>query len=259
VVVATVFAHGFTVEPVARLLGVKGAVRPGLLIVGANPWSIELARMMQDIETPVMVSDSSWHALAPARQQGLPTYHGEILNEAAEHNLDLSPYRVLVAATHNEAYNTLVCNEFAFEIGRDSVYQLGGGDDQDSDKRTLPASLRGRNLFKAGFGVADVYPRQLEGWRFRKTTLTEKFGLDDALAKLPEGAHPLLLVRANGDMRFFTHASEPEPQAGDTVISYSPPQEQSIPDAGGGEAGPAESSCRRAALGGIGAPCRARV
>src|SRR5690606_11994481 len=114
----------FTIDIVARLLGVKGATRPGLLIVGANPWSIAFARMMHEIEIPVLVSDSSWHALAPARQQGLATYHGEILNEAAEHNLDLSPYRMLVAATDNEAYNTLVCNEFAFEIGRDAVYQL---------------------------------------------------------------------------------------------------------------------------------------
>lgn len=229
VVVVTIVAHGFTVDPAARLLGLKGTTRPGLLIVGANSWSIALAEMMQEIDAPVMVSDPNWHALAPARRQGVPTYHGEILNEAAEHNLDLSPYRVLVAATDNEAYNALVCNEFAFEIGRDAVYQLGEEGD-DSDKRALPASLRGRSLFQAGFGIADVYGRQLEGWRFRKTRLTEKFGLGDALANLPQRAEPLMLVRPSGKMRFFTHAAQPEPEPGDTVISYTPPQEKAVPE-----------------------------
>lgn len=222
VVVATIVAHGFTIERVARWLGVIGETRPGLLIVGATPWTIALAKEMHELGTPVMLADSSWHRLRPARQIGLPAYHGEILNEAAEHTLDLSPFEVLVAATENEAYNTLVCSEFAPEIGTDSVYQLGDSDD-DEDPRALPASLRGRALFASGLGVSDVNQRQREGWVFRKTKLSDKFALKDAKEKLPDAAHMLLLLRPDGRMRFFTHASAPEPAAGDTVVSYSPP------------------------------------
>lgn len=221
VVVATIVAHGFTIDIVARWLGVKGSSRPGLLIVGSTPWTIALAQQMQELKTPVMLVDSSWQRLSPARQKGLPFYHGEILNEATEHNLDLTPFQVLVAATDNEAYNALVCNEFTHEIGREAVYQLGEADDEDH--RALPESLRGRALFESGFGVEDVNQRQREGWVFRKTKLSEHFNFGDAQEKLPDTAHMLLLLREGGRMLFFTHASRPEPRAGDVILSFTPP------------------------------------
>ncbi|WBY16889.1 sodium:proton antiporter [Erythrobacteraceae bacterium WH01K] len=222
VVVSTIIAHGFTVDIVAKLLKVKGDTRPGLLIAGSTSWTIALAKQMLDLKTPVMIVDSSWQRLAPARRAGVPYYHGEILNEATEHNLDLGPYQVLVAATDNEAYNALVCNEFAHEIGRDSVYQLGDSDDEDH--RALPESLRGRSLFESGFGVADVQERQQQGWVFRRTKLSDQFDFEDAQEKLPESTHMLMLLRESGRMRFFTHAARPEPRAGDVIVSFSPPQ-----------------------------------
>lgn len=225
VVVATIMAHGFTVDLVARWLKIKGDTRPGLLIVGSSRWSIQLAEHLQTLKTPVMIVDSSWERLAAARTRGLPFYHGEILNEATEHNLDLAAYQSLIAVTDNEAYNALVCNEFAHEIGRDSVYQLGETVDHD-DKKALPPSLRGRALFESGFGVNDVKQRQTDGWVFRKTTLSEEFSFEDAQAVLPEESHRLLVLRASGTMRFFSHAARPEPRAGDTIITFSPPKEE---------------------------------
>lgn len=222
VVVATIVAHGFTVDLVAGWLKVKGETRPGLLIVGATPWTVALARQMHELETPVMIADASWRRLAAARQQGLPTYHGEILNEATEHTLDLSTFQSLVAATDNEAYNALVCNEFAFEIGRDSVYQLGEPVDE-GDRRALPGSLRGRALFPSGLGVEEVLERQAAGWIFRRTRLSSKFSFADACGKLPEESEFLLVLRPGGQMRFFTHVSNPEPESGDIVISFTPP------------------------------------
>jgi NhaP-type Na+/H+ or K+/H+ antiporter len=239
VVVTTIVAHGFTVDLVARLLKVKGSTRPGLLIVGSTPWTIALAKQMLDLKTPVMVVDSSWQRLALARQKGVPFYHGEILNEATEHNLDLGPYQVLVAATENEAYNTLVCNEFAHEIGRDSVYQLGEAGD-DYDRHSLPVALRGRALFESGWGVTETNQRQKEGWVFRKTRLSEEFDYEDAQEKLPESAHMLLLLREGGRMRFFTHAARPEPRAGDIIVTFTPPQQRT----------PEEVAARRARKGG---------
>ena len=225
VVVATIVAHGFSVDYVAKLLKVKGASRPGLLLAGATPWTVGLAELLHKMDTPVMIVDSSWQRLKRARVAGLPTYHGEILHEATEHNLDLTPFQSLVAATDNEAYNALVCSEFAPEIGTDKVYQLGEGADDD-DYRRLPASLRGRALFKSGFGVDDVSQRQQEGWEFRRTKLSEQFDIEAARESLPEAANMLLLLKPSGEMKFFTHAAAPTPQPGDTVISFAPPREQ---------------------------------
>ena len=140
--------------------------------------------------------------LGRARLEGLPHYHGEILNEATEHNLDLTPFQVLVAATENEAYNALVCNEFAHEIGRDMVYQLG--ENQDKESRTaLPESIRGRALFEDGFGVDEVNDRVDDGWVFKKTKLSEEFDFEDAQGKLPEDAKPALDCPRERDLTIF--------------------------------------------------------
>lgn len=224
VCVATIVAHGFTVGTVARWLGVTGSTTPGLLLVGATPWSIALARDLSQMDVPVTIADTSWWRLSRARQQGLATYHGEILAEATEHSLDLSQFQVLVAATENEAYNALVCNEFAPEIGRDAVYQLGEAGHHD-DPRALPPSIRGRALFQSGVDMNEIHRRQQLGWEFRKTRLSEQFDFEAARKALPAEADFLLLIRKDGNLRFFTHASRPSPGAGDTVISYSPPEE----------------------------------
>ena len=236
VVFATIVAHGFTIDLAAKLLKVKGATRPGLLIVGSTPWTMALAKEMRALKTPVMIVDASWQRLSAVRREGLPCYHGEILNEATEHNLDLTPFQVLVAATDNEAYNALVCNEFANEIGRDSVYQLGENVDEN-DRHALPDSIRGRALFESGFGVSDVNDRQAQGWIFRKTKLSDEFDFDDAQEKLPESANMLLLIRESGRLRFFTHAARPEPRAGDTIISFIPPQMKTVEQAAAKRAG----------------------
>lgn len=222
VVVATIVAHGFSIAPVARLLGVTGATERGLLIVGGTSWSLALAAQLRQIEVPVMICDTSWQRLAPARRAGLPTYHGEILAEATEDRLDLSQFQVLAATTDNEAYNALVCNEFAPEVGRDNVYQLGAGTDEE-DVRALPTSLRGRALFESGHGVTEILERERSGWTFRKTRVTDQFDFDAVKADLPDESDMLLLVRKTGALRFFSHASRPTPQPGDTIISYVPP------------------------------------
>jgi len=222
VVIATIIFHGFSIKAVARLLKVTGASEQGLLIVGATPFTLGLADQLRQLDIPVTIADNSWQRLAPARHRGIPTYHGEILSEATEERLDLTQFQILAAATGNEAYNALVCNEFAPEIGRDNVYQLGDASDDD-DPRTLPESLRGRTLFTSGHGVEDIVEREEQGWTFRKTKISDQFDYDAARAALPPEGDMLLLVRRSGALRFFSHASRPTPQPGDTILSYVPP------------------------------------
>lgn len=198
-----------------------GAPQKGLLIVGSTPWSLSLARQLKSLDLPVMISDASWQRLAAPRQAGIATYHGEILAETTEERLDLTQFQVLVATTENEAYNALVCNEFAPEIGRDAVYQLGGSGD-DEDHRSLPEALRGRAMFAAGHGVEEIMERETAGWTFRKTRISEQFDFTDARSSLPDEADMLFVLRKDGRIRFFTHASRPTPQAGDIVVSYGP-------------------------------------
>ena len=100
----------------------------------------------------------------------------------------------------HEAYNALVCNELAPEVGRHAVFQLG--DTSDDNPRALPPTLRGRTLFASGLGVEEIARREREGWDFRKTRLTDKYTLEDARADLPPDADLLVLVRDGGEGAF---------------------------------------------------------
>ena len=220
VVAATIVAHGFSIGPVAGLLGLKAPGGKGLLIVGATHWSVALARALRSLDVGVTVSDNSWQRLSPVRDAAIPIYHGEILAEATEERLDLQQFGALAATTENEAYNALVCSEFAPELGRDNVYQLG--DAAGDDPRRLPDALRGRTMFRSGLGVEDVAARDAAGWTFATFAVEPAGSYEAAAAVLPEDGGPLLLLRRNGALRFFSHASKPVPAAGETVLAYAP-------------------------------------
>ena len=223
VVAGTIVVYGFAIRPLALLLKLTDDEHKGVLIVGSTPWSINLAEFLTARDMPVTIADNSWQRLAPARDRGLDTYHGEILAEATEDHLEFDRFQALIAASDNEAYNSLVCSEFAPEIGRDSVYQVG--DAAGDDPSRLPDTLRGRALFSSGVGVEELNRRRDEGWRLRANGPSE-MSVDSKQPEVqdfPE-ADPLLILGNNGRLRFFTHATRPKPRPGETVIVYAPPQ-----------------------------------
>ncbi len=204
IVFATVVAHGFSIGWLARGLGLATASRPGVLIVGASPWSVELAQTLRELDVPVKLADRSWYHLRDARFGEIPIYYGEILSEATEHRLDLNPYGYLVAVTSNDDYNALVCTDFAPEFGRTNVFQLGIERGDEDDPHGVSFTLRGRTLFRSGRTYDDLMKLHDEGWNFQKTRLTEEYALDDYLADRPEGAEMLVVVNTSGQLVFST-------------------------------------------------------
>src|SRR5690606_31013336 len=84
VVLITVLAHGFTAKPLATRLGLGVDEEGGLLIVGSNPWTVQLAELLKSRDVPVMMVDHDWYSLRRSRLANLPLYWGEILSEDAE-------------------------------------------------------------------------------------------------------------------------------------------------------------------------------
>ncbi|MFC4173446.1 cation:proton antiporter [Microvirga sp. GCM10011540] len=124
VIAATVILHGFTLGPLARRMGLASSARPGLLIVGATPWTIRLAQALLKLDVPVILSDRSPEALAPAREAGVRVFRGEVLSPTGEEEMDLQDVAYLLAATDDDAYNALVSSRFTSELGRERVHQL---------------------------------------------------------------------------------------------------------------------------------------
>jgi hypothetical protein len=220
VVAATIVLHGFSIGAVAKLLGLTVPGGRGVLVVGATRFGLALADALRSLGVGAVVSDTSLQRLVGARAADVPSFHGEILAEATEERLDFQQFGTLAAVTENEAYNTLVCSEFAPELGRDNVYQLG--DEVGDEGQALPAALRGRALFRSGLGVAELARHARDGWAFGSLQVADPADYPARAEALPQAGGPLLLVRRAGTIRFFTHASGPVPAAGDTVLAYGP-------------------------------------
>ena len=220
-VAATVILHGFTLTPLARLLGLTGGTAPGVLIVGGSPWSTRLAEALTRLDLPVMVSDTNRSRLRGAREAGIRTYTGDILSEAAENWLDLVTYEKVITATDNDAYNTLVATDLAPEFGRDNVFQLTR-DTTDSARYALPAKLGGR-AFAGGATYAAAQARIRDGWEFRTTRLTEEFGLSAWRDKNPEAIVVAEITEAR--VRFLGPQDSPADKVGVRLLVFAPMRE----------------------------------
>jgi NhaP-type Na+/H+ or K+/H+ antiporter len=222
-VVVSVLLCGFLAVPFARWLGLASSEPGGVLLVGANPWTMALAETLRDMELPAMVADKTWGRLKPARDAAIPVYYGEILAEAAEHRLEHARYSDLIAATDSNSYNTLVCTDLAPIFGRQHVFQIGRMASQELDPNDIAMTLGGRTLTRDGLGFEELNDRVAQGWHFRKTKLSEEFDFDKYRETLAEGAQLLFALKARGELSFATVNSGPLPAAGDTVIAFSPP------------------------------------
>ncbi|MGR3551445.1 cation:proton antiporter [Pseudooceanicola sp.] len=220
-VAVTVVVHGFALRPLAVLLGLTGAKTPGMLIVGASRFTTALGATLYENEIPVLIADPNHGKLRAARRQGVPTYYGDILAEAAEHRLDLVSYATLLAGTDNDAYNTLVATDLAHQFGRDAVFQLA----RDKDNKTrhaLPATLGGRAMV-ADMTYGMLEQKMYEGWAVRISRLTDEYLLEDWRAQNPDSM--LVAAQRKGEDLRILHTGENLKGTEDMqLIHLSPPR-----------------------------------
>jgi NhaP-type Na+/H+ or K+/H+ antiporter len=222
VIFATVVLHGLTIGWISRRLGLASPHRDSVLIVGAWPWTVELARKLREHDIKVLLADSSWHNLRPARLAGVPVFFGEILSDFAEESLEIPHVAAVLAATSNEAYNALICQTLAPELGHGNVYQLAMAKSEEDNAQRVARPLRGQLAFDRELRYDDLWRLQVKGFRFYKTRLSETYTYSDLLGDLPSDAVRVLWRTADGKVRFVSHEAEREPQAGDTLFYYGP-------------------------------------
>lgn len=224
IVSATVVLHGFTLAPLARLLGLTATGRGGVVLVGGSSFSTALGEALEKLEIPVLVTDTNIIRLRSARNAGLKTFYGDILSESAEYGLDLIGYDRVLALSENDAYNTLVATDLATEYGRTHVFQLRR-EAQETRRHTLRTTLGGRRL-AGGLTFGALNRCMHQGWRIRTTRLSEEFGYRAFREAFPDS---VLIgeLPERGDLRLFEPReddSDPKLTTGAQVIHLAPPE-----------------------------------
>ncbi|WP_405401628.1 cation:proton antiporter [Paracoccus sp. Ld10] len=238
IVLATVIIHGFTLAPMARRLGLSGPERPALLIVGGSPFAVALAQALERAEVGTLIADTNRQHLNNARQAGIPTYHGDILGEVAEHKVEFIAYPTVLVASDNDAYNTLVATDMGPDVGREYVWQLSRV--RERSRHALPAQLGGQRLH-GGPTFDEVNQRIADGWTLRSTRLTDEYSLDDWRQDRPD-AVPLLTI-SKGELRFLQENVPLSAQPEDWVTAFLPAK-----DKDGSNAVPADVSAEASAV-----------
>jgi NhaP-type Na+/H+ or K+/H+ antiporter len=221
-VLATVVLHGFSLAPFARKLGLAGETLQGVILVGGSRFTTGLAEALKKIGMPVVVSDANRTRLLGARQLGIDIFYGDILSEAAEHQVELLSYSTIITATDNDAYNTLVATDFGPEFGRANCWQIARTG-SESARNALPTQLGGRS-FAAGRTYEQLEAMMADGWTVRATRLTGEFAIQDWRAKNPD-AVLLCSPDPRGAPRLHSGDRDPDLASDSRLISLAPPSD----------------------------------
>ena len=221
VIMITVVCHGFSLNFMARWLGLSGKKGKGLLIVGAYPWSIDLALVLHTLNIPVLLLDSAKNKLTPARHRGIPIHHGEIINDLEGGKLDLTDFDCLLAATDNDAYNSLICTTLANDLGHNRVFQIPFTEHDPQKLEALPPSLRGVLIRNKHAHFVQFMEKYHQGWRFKKTILAGNLNFPDQLENSsPKKNLPFLVLKSSGKLEFLSTDNLKESKVNDIVISF---------------------------------------
>jgi len=220
VIIGTVVIQGSTAKLVANRLGVSEADPQGVLLMGSHRAGRELARALQSEQITVRLVDTNLNSIVNARLEGLNAYHGNILREFTESDLDLSGIGHLLALTRNDEANALACKHLEDEFGSSGVFQLPPRTAQDQAKGGASRFQLGRLLF-APHATFDYIEQMFdEGAVIKKTPLTNQFTFAD-FEKEYEGEYLLLMTIRNQQLQIATVDQPLEPQPGWTIISLS--------------------------------------
>jgi len=226
VIGATVLVYGLTAGTLAQWLGLSIPNPQGCLIIGAHPFAREIGKALTAEGIEVLLIDSNWSNVTAARQDGVKTHYGDALSESTLDELSLDRMGRLLAMTANSETNALATMHYAELFERSELYQLASGvavrRGKEDDKR--PQHLQGRSLFGDSYSFDYFRRRVHEGAVVRSTKLTKEFGFKDFMEQYGDSAVPLFLMSKDGKrLHVITAGKDPEPTAGQKLISLVPP------------------------------------
>lgn len=210
VIVGTVALYSLTARFVGRVLGVVDDAPAGLVIIGANPVTRQLASTLVGLGVPVSMVASNHSELTKARLEGLDAYRASVLADEGEDDENL-----VLVATPNDEFNALATIHAIEARGRSRVFQLAPT--IGSDK--VAQRLRGRTLGSTTFSFVEASELMLSGAEFRATPTTNQFGFSEYRSEYGNRATPVFVVQGGEIVGAFTDEGAPTVTPGQTIVA----------------------------------------
>jgi NhaP-type Na+/H+ or K+/H+ antiporter len=202
VIVATVALYGLTAVPVARRLGVTRPARTRPLLVGGDPWVIDLAHVFRAADLDVLMWAPSDDQRTQIQQAGLPLAPGDQLASAVAEGAEIAGVTAILLLTDEDHYNALAATSLAGSSDT-PVYRLTPSLDAEA-----PYSS-GETLFSPTLTRPALTARYTAGARI--TTHSSNGDISPA-------TDLLFVINPAGTLIPTTTAHPPDPQPGDTLV-----------------------------------------
>jgi NhaP-type Na+/H+ or K+/H+ antiporter len=209
VIVMTVTLYGLTASPVARWLGVT---RPSItrpLLVGGDPWVVDLGQALRSAGLSVLMWAESDQHRASITGAGLELAPDELIADATGEGAQIEGVTAILLLTAEDGFNALAADLLQGGAGG-RVYRLGS-----------LADARGRAAAYAGGDVlfGPELPRDVVVGQYRDGA---RIVLGRAHDQIPAGHDLLFRVRADGQLAPVVTGSIPAAQDGDTTVLLGP-------------------------------------
>jgi NhaP-type Na+/H+ or K+/H+ antiporter len=208
VIVLTVTLYGLTAAPVARRLGVTRPARTRPLLVGGDPWVIELGTALASAGLPVLMWAGAETQRGQIRDAGLELATGELLAAAIDGGL-LEGITMVLLLTSEDDFNALASTILRGTV-EGPVYRL---------RPRLPGHgvvapyTGGETLFGAELTRPAVIQRFQDG-----AHVAARRGSDPP----PGAAEVLFVIRADGQLVPVTEHATPAHRGDDTMVLLEP-------------------------------------
>jgi sodium/hydrogen exchanger family protein len=211
VIVATVTIYGLTAVPVARRLHVTHPARTRPLLVGGDPWVIDLARSLRSAGLDVLMWAASDEQRDQIKQAGLELMPGELLAAATGQGAELEGITAVLLLTDEDDFNALAATLLAANPDT-RVYRL-------APRHPTHGVLA---LFSGTDTVfAPALTRKTVSTRYNSGARITTQAADGAIRP---GTDILFLIDPDGRLTPTTTPRPPAPQPGGTLVLLGPSQ-----------------------------------
>ncbi|MFE5483935.1 cation:proton antiporter [Streptomyces sp. NPDC056527] len=205
VIVGTVLLYSLTAAPMAGRLGVVKPAGTRILLVGGEPWVVDLGRALRSAGLDVLM----WAGLDEQRERikeaGINLAKGDLLATAINPGARLEGVTSVFLATDDDDFNALASVVMQDNV-EGPVYRVG----PPHDSHGVVAPYTGGDIL---FGRSLV--RRVLAERYERGA---RFVVQPASAPLPPAYDTLFVVRADQRLEPVTERQETVPREGDTVV-----------------------------------------
>ncbi|MEU4077019.1 sodium:proton exchanger [Streptomyces venezuelae] len=209
VIVGTVLLYALTAAPAARRLGVVRTEGTRVLLVGGEPWVIDLGRALRSAGLDVLMWAGLDEERTAIKRAGIDLAKGDLLATAINPGARLEGVTAVFLATDDDDFNALASIVMEDNV-EGPVYRVG----PPHDSHGVVAPYTGGDIL---FGRSLV--RHVLAERYGRGA---RFTVQPAGHPLPPDHDTLFVVRADQRLDPVTERREAVPEAGDSVVLLGP-------------------------------------